>query len=260
MGCSCDWDRQRFTMDPICARAVREAFFRLFRDGLIYRGKRLVNWDPVLQTAIADDEIENLEIDGNFYYLRYPLVHPTGARTTGEIKHGQAAPDDAVPVSWGELARRGYRGAEQHKADDEAYVTVATTRPETYLGDTAVAINPHDPRAKALRGLFVELPLVGRVIPIIEDEYVVMPAAKGPYGAVLGLKESDEPEDAKAAFATGFLKVTPAHDPNDYELGRKHNLPMINAMAADASISDKHGWTDVGAAGLFVGKKREEAR
>ncbi len=260
MGCSCDWDRQRFTMDPICARAVREAFFRLFKDGLIYRGKRLVNWDPVLQTAIADDEIENIEIDGNFYYLRYPLVHPTGARTIQESSHNQPAPDDAVPVTWGELARRGYPGAEKQDADGEAFVTVATTRPETYLGDTAVAVNPKDPRAKALRGLFVELPLVGRVIPVIEDDYVVMPSAKGPYGALLNLKETDEPEDPKAAFATGFLKVTPAHDPNDYELGRKHNLPMINIMAPDASISDKHGWTDVGDAHLFVGKKREDAR
>ncbi len=260
MGCSCDWDRQRFTMDPICARAVREAFFRLFKDGLIYRGKRLVNWDPVLQTAIADDEIENLEIDGNFYYLRYPLVHPTGARTIQEASHNRPAPDDAVPVTWGELARRGYPGAEKQDADGEAYVTVATTRPETYLGDTAVAVNPKDPRAKALRGLSVELPLVGRVIPVIEDDYVVMPSAKGPYGAALNLKETDEAEDPKAAFATGFLKVTPAHDPNDYELGRKHNLPMINIMAPDASISDKHGWTDVGDAHLFVGKKREDAR
>jgi valyl-tRNA synthetase len=260
MGCSCDWERQRFTMDPICARAVREAFFRLFKDGLIYRGKRLVNWDPALQTAIADDEIENIEIDGNFYYLRYPLVHPTGARTIQESSHNQPAPDDAVPVTWGELARRGYPGAEKPDADGEAFVTVATTRPETYLGDTAVAVNPKDPRAKALRGLFVELPLVGRVIPVIEDDYVVMPSAKGPYGAALNLKETDEPEDPKAAFATGFLKVTPAHDPNDYELGRKHNLPMINIMAPDASISDKHGWIDVGDAHLFVGKKREEAR
>jgi valyl-tRNA synthetase len=260
MGCSCDWDRQRFTMDPICARAVREAFFRLFKDGLIYRGKRLVNWDPALQTAIADDEIENIEIDGNFYYLRYPLVHPTGARTIQESSHNQPAPDDAVPVTWGELARRGYPGAEKQDADGEAFVTVATTRPETYLGDTAVAVNPKDPRAKALRGLSVELPLVGRVIPVIEDDYVVMPSAKGPYGAALNLKETDEPEDPKAAFATGFLKVTPAHDPNDYELGRKHNLPMINIMAPDASISDKHGWTDIGDAHLFVGKKREEAR
>ena len=277
MGCSCDWERQRFTMDPICARAVREAFFRLFRDGLIYRGKRLVNWDPVLQTAIADDEIENIEIDGAFYYLRYPLVRPAESGKVAEWQSGKVK--DATtnassshsatltlghsatsPVTWSELARAGYPGAEGMPADERAYVTVATTRPETYLGDTAVAINPRDPRAKALQGLHVELPLVGRVIPVIADEYVVMPSAKGPYGAALNLRESDEPEDPKAAFATGFLKVTPAHDPNDYELGRKHGLPMINVMAPDASISDKHGWTDVGDAHLFVGRKREEAR
>jgi valyl-tRNA synthetase len=247
MGCSCDWERQRFTMDEVCARAVREAFFRLFKDGLIYRGKRLVNWDPVLQTAIADDEIENIEIDGHFYYLRYPLVHADSK-------------EDPQPVTWNELARRGYPGADTMPSEEQAYVTVATTRPETYLGDTAVAVNPKDPRATALRGLYVELPLVGRVIPIIEDDYVVMPSAKGPYGALLNLKETDEPEDPKAAFASGFLKVTPAHDPNDYELGIRHRLPMINVMAPDGSISDKHGWADVGDAHIFVGKKREEAR
>lgn len=263
MGCSCDWERQRFTMDPICARAVREAFFRLFKDGLIYRGKRLVNWDPVLQTAIADDEIENIEVDGHFYYLRYPLVHAHGAPTAQERSQHLPAPDDAVPVSWSELARRGYPGADAQPSEEQAYVTVATTRPETYLGDTAVAVNPHDPRAKPLRGLSVELPLVGRVIPIIEDEYVVLPSAAGEYGRALNLRETDQPEDPKAAFATGFLKVTPAHDPNDYELGRKHSLPVINVMAPDATISGTHGWSDpreLANAHVFIGKKREEAR
>lgn len=233
IGCSCDWERQRFTMDEICARAVREAFFILFRDGLIYRGKRLVNWDPVSQTALADDEVEMEEIDGFFYNLRYPLVH----RIEGE---------DAQPASWSELARRGYPGAEQQPAEEQAWVTVATTRPETYLGDTAVAINPKDPRAVALEGLFCELPLVGRIIPVIKDDYVVMP--------------SKDSEDPKARYATGFLKVTPAHDPNDYDIGRRHNLPVINVMAPDASISDKHGWTDIGDARLFLGLSREAAR
>src|SRR3954467_5580408 len=121
MGCSCDWDRQAFTMDEPRARAVREAFFQLFKDGLIYRGKRLVNWDPATQTALADDEVEMEEIDGHFYYLKYPLIEDPG---------------EAASAAGSSLS----------------YITVATTRPETMLGDTAVAINPKDPRAAALRG------------------------------------------------------------------------------------------------------------
>ncbi|MCC6426605.1 MAG: class I tRNA ligase family protein [Phycisphaerales bacterium] len=255
MGCSCDWDRQRFTMDEVCARAVREAFFRLFRDGLIYRGKRLVNWDPALQTAVADDECYEEESDQAFYYLRYPLVHL-----------GKDTSEDAQPVTWDELARRGYPGSEQHRAEEQAWVTVATTRPETYLGDTAVAVNPHDPRAKSLRGLFVELPLVGRIIPILEDSYVVMPKAMA--------RNEEEANDPKAEFATGFLKVTPAHDANDYEIGRRHSVDgnmqewsqargspvLINMMAPDGKVSDQHGWSDIGDAHLFVGMKREDAR
>jgi len=195
MGCSCDWDRTRFTMDPTCARAVREAFFRLFKDGLIYRGKRLVNWDPATQTALADDEVEMQEIDGHFWYLKYPLVEPVDMN-----------------------------------GEKIEYVTVATTRPETMLGDTAVAMNPKDPRAKFLAGKKVKLPIVDRVIPIIEDDYVVLPDPNS--------------EDAKAQFATGFLKVTPAHDPNDYDIGQRHNLPIVNVLAPDGTISDAHGWTD----------------
>ncbi|HEX8524471.1 MAG TPA: valine--tRNA ligase [Tepidisphaeraceae bacterium] len=186
MGCSCDWDRQAFTMDETRAKAVREAFFRLFEDGLIYRGKRLVNWDPVTQTALADDEVEMEELDGHFYYLQYPLE------------------------------------------DGSGHITVATTRPETMLGDTAVAINPKDPRAAALRGKKILLPIVNRVIPIIEDDYVVLPDPNS--------------DDAKAQFATGFLKVTPAHDPNDYEIGRRHDLPIINVFSPTATISKEHGW------------------
>ena len=204
MGCSCDWDRQAFTMDETRATAVREAFFQLFKDGLIYRGKRLVNWDPVTLTALADDEVENEEVDGFFYYLRYPLT------------------------------------------DGSGHVTVATTRPETMLGDTAVAINPKDPRAAALKGKLLKLPIVGREIPIVEDDYVVMADPNG--------------EDPKAKFATGFLKVTPAHDPNDYDIGLRHGLPVINVIAPDASISDKHGWTDIGDAGFLIGLSREAAR
>lgn len=239
MGCSCDWQRQRFTMDDICARAVREAFFQLFKDGLIYRGKRLVNWDPVSQTALADDEVEMEEVDGHFYYLRYPLVK--------EIEG-----DPTIPVTWGELAARGYPDAENHPDDEQAWITVATTRPETYMGDTAVAVNPKDPRAGAVRGLHVMLPIVGRVIPIIEDDYVVLP-----------VKYGGEEGDAKAEMSTGFLKVTPAHDPNDYMIGQRHNLDMINIMAPDASISDQHGWdrAERGEDGhIFIGKSREDAR
>src|SRR5947208_2129236 len=221
MGCSCDWDRQAFTMDEPRARAVREAFFQLFKDGLIYRGKRLVNWDPATQTALADDEVEMEEIDGHFYYLRYPLVDE------------DADSRDAT-----------------RRASSLSYVTVATTRPETMLGDTAVAINPRDPRAASLRGKKVRLPIVNRIVPIIEDDYVVLPDPK-----------SDDP---KAAFATGFLKVTPAHDPNDYEIGLRHNLRMINVLAPDGTISDKHGWPkddfDQGEAGFLLGQDRFEAR
>jgi len=292
MGCSCDWDRTRFTMDEVCARAVREAFFQLFKGGLIYRGKRLVNWDPVLQTAVADDELEDREVEGKFYYLRYPLVEEvTEGRSDGGTKRagdGRAAAQraDWRPVTWSELAARGYPGARKFPEDQPAWVTVATTRPETYLGDTAVAINPKDSRAMALRGLMIELPLVGRVIPIVEDDYVVMPAGGGP-ALRAGLSTSsaqpqdsptaeptaalDAKEDPKAKFATGFLKVTPGHDENDYALYQRHKAAMdgaaggdgralINVMAPDASISDKHGWTDVGDAHLFVGLSREKAR
>ncbi len=216
MGCSCDWERQRFTMDEMCATAVREAFFQLFKDGLIYRGKRLVNWDPATQTALADDEVEMREIDGHFWYLKYPLTEPV------EI--------DGKRVD---------------------HVTVATTRPETMLGDTAVAVNPKDPRAAALVGKTIRLPIVNREIPIIADDYVV-----------LADPDSDDP---KAKYATGFLKVTPAHDPNDWEIGLRHGLPVINIMADDASISDQHGWPpeDFSAAdpdAVPLGLDRYEAR
>ncbi len=204
MGCSCDYERTAFTMDEPRSKAVREAFFRLFKDGLIYRGKRLVNWDPATQTALADDEVENEEIDGHFYYLKYPLRAPT-------VREGSAVEDPDPSLTVG--AR-----------DETSFVIVATTRPETMLGDTAVAINPKDPRAEALRGMKVVLPIVGREIPIVEDDYVVMPG--------------DE-DDPKAKFATGFLKVTPAHDPNDWDIGQRHDLEVINIMAPDASISER---------------------
>ena len=176
LGTSVDWDRERFTMDPGLSRAVQEVFVRLYDEDLMYRGKRLVNWDPKLHTAISDLEVENKEVKGHMWHLRYPLAD--GAQTS-EGKH---------------------------------YLVVATTRPETLLGDTAVAVNPEDPRYKALIGQFVELPLVGRRIPIIGDEHADM--EKG----------------------TGCVKITPAHDFNDHEVGKRHALPMINIFTLDAHI------------------------
>ncbi|MGD2094529.1 MAG: valine--tRNA ligase [Phycisphaerales bacterium] len=213
MGCSCDWHRTRFTMDEVCAKAVRAAFFKLFKDGLIYRGKRLVNWDPATQTVLADDEVEHELVQGHFWYLRYPLVEPVNI--------------------------------EGKKVE---YVTVATTRPETMLGDTAVAMNPIDKRAEYLLGKKVRLPIVGRIIPIIADEHVVLPDA--------------DSDDEKAKFSTGFLKVTPAHDPDDWEIGQRHDLEVINIMAPDGSISDKYGWEDVDEpeAQNLLGMDRFEAR
>jgi valyl-tRNA synthetase len=213
MGCSCDWQRTRFTMDEVCAKAVRAAFFKLFKDGLIYRGKRLVNWDPATQTVLADDEVEHEMVQGHFWYLRYPLIEPV------------------------DLAGKRIE-----------YVTVATTRPETMLGDTAVAMNPADKRAEYLVGKKVRLPIVGRIIPIIADEHVVLPDA--------------ESEDEKARFSTGFLKVTPAHDPDDWEIGQRQGLDIINVMAPDGSISDKFGWGDANEpeAQSLLGMDRFEAR
>jgi len=213
MGCSCDWQRTRFTMDDVCVKAVRANFFNLFKDELIYRGKRLVNWDPATQTVLADDEVEHEKIQGYFWYMQYPLAEPV------EID--------------GKMIDR---------------VTVATTRPETMLGDTAVAMNPSDPRSKSLTGKMIRLPLADRLIPIIADEHVVMP--------------DPESDDEKAKFSTGFLKVTPAHDPDDWAIGQRHDLPVINIMAPDGSISNKHGWEDsAGTDGeQFIGMDRFDAR
>jgi valyl-tRNA synthetase len=213
MGCSCDWDRTRFTMDEVCAKAVRAAFFKLFKDGLIYRGKRLVNWDPATQTVLADDEVEHETVQGHFWYLQYPLAEP--------------------------VAIEGTR---------TEHVTVATTRPETMLGDTAVAMNPKDTRAEYLLGKTVRLPIVGRIIPIIADEHVVLP--------------DPESEDEKAKYSTGFLKVTPAHDPDDWEIGQRHDLDIVNVMAPDGTISDKFGWDDAREtdAEFLLGMDRFEAR
>ncbi|MDF1665594.1 MAG: valine--tRNA ligase [Planctomycetota bacterium] len=213
MGSSCDWERTRFTMDDMCARAVREIFFKLFNDGLIYRGHRLVNWDPVTQTVLADDEVEHENIDSNFWYFRYPL-------------------EEAVEID----------------GETISYIVVGTTRPETMLGDTAVAMNPKDPRAGALVGKNIVLPIVGRKIPIVADLHVVLP--------------DPESEDEKARFSSGFLKVTPAHDTNDWDIGLRHDLEVINVMAPDASISADFGFDDAkgSEAEAFLGLDRFVAR
>jgi valyl-tRNA synthetase len=172
MGSSVDWSRERFTMDEGLSRAVRETFVRLYDEGLIYRGKRLVNWDPVLHTAVSDLEVVSEEESGHLWHMRYPL------------------------------------------ADGSGYLVVATTRPETMLGDSAVAVHPDDERYQALVGKTVRLPLTDREIPVIADDYV-------------------DPE-----FGTGCVKITPAHDFNDYEMGKRHDLPMINILTIDACVAE----------------------
>ncbi|MDE9481298.1 valine--tRNA ligase [Xenorhabdus bovienii] len=179
LGNSVDWERERFTMDEGLSKAVKEAFVRLYQEDLIYRGKRLVNWDPKLRTAISDLEVENREVKGSMWHLRYPLAD--GAKT----------------------------------AEGKDYLIVATTRPETLLGDTGVAVNPEDPRYKDLIGKEIILPLMNRRIPILGDEHADM--EKG----------------------TGCVKITPAHDFNDYEVGKRHSLPMINILTFDGDIRDE---------------------
>ncbi|GAA5216873.1 valine--tRNA ligase [Corallincola platygyrae] len=179
LGTSVDWERERFTMDEGLSNAVQEVFIRLYKEDLIYRGKRLVNWDPKLHTAISDLEVENKDKKGFMWHFRYPLAD--GATT----------------------------------AEGKDYLVVATTRPETMLGDTAVAVNPEDPRYKALIGKHVVLPFVDRKIPIVGDEHADM--EKG----------------------TGCVKITPAHDFNDYEVGKRNQLPMINVLTFDAMIRDE---------------------
>jgi valyl-tRNA synthetase len=182
LGCACDWTRTRFTMDDMLSRAVREAFVRYYEDGLIYRGTRIVNWCPRCHTAVSDLEVKHVEVHSHWWYIRYPLV-----------KAEARSPKDEVPE----------------------YVVVATTRPETMLGDTAVAVNPNDERHKKLVGRKLLLPLVGRVIPVIADELVL------------------------AEFGTGAVKVTPAHDAVDFEMGKRHNLEFITVINEDARMTDK---------------------
>lgn len=186
MGSSCDWERERFTMDEGCSKAVKEVFVRLYNKGLIYRGERIINWCPHCKTSISDAEVEFEEQAGHFWHLRYPLT------------------------------------------DGSGYLELATTRPETLLGDTAVAVNPSDERYKDLVGKTLTLPLVGREIPIVADDYV------------------------DVDFGTGVVKITPAHDPNDFQVGLRHNLPVINVMTDDAKIVEDYP--------KYAGMDRYEAR
>ena len=187
LGDSCDWSRERFTMDEGFTRAVQQVFVQLYEDGLIYRGNYLVNWDPENQTALSDEEVDNVERKGHLWYIKYPL-----------------------------------------KGEDGEYVTIATTRPETMLGDTALAVNPDDERYQDLVGKTAVLPLLEREIPIIADEYI------------------------ESEFGTGALKVTPAHDENDFQIGKKHNLETVNIMNPDGTINENGG--------PYEGMDRFEAR
>ncbi len=186
LGSSCDWERERFTMDEGCSKAVREVFVNLYNKGLIYQGPRIINWCPHCVTALSNEEVEHAEQQGNFWHIKYPIK------------------------------------------DSDGYVVIATTRPETLLGDTAVAVNPEDERYKDLVGKTLILPLVNREIPVIADEYV------------------------DKEFGTGCVKITPAHDPNDFEVGKRHNLEIIKVMNDDATINEYGG--------KYQGMDRYEAR
>ena len=181
LGSSCDWDRERFTMDEGCNKAVTETFVKMHEKGWIYKGNRMVNWCPVCQTSISDAEVEYKEQQSHFWHIKYPLIEEDGSVSTTQ------------------------------------FLEFATTRPETMLGDTAVAVNPEDPRYKDLIGREVMLPIMNRPIPIVADEHA-------------------DPEEG-----TGVVKITPAHDPNDFEVGKRHNLPVINILNDDATINENGG-------------------
>ena len=192
LGCSVDWDRVTFTMDPDYYKAVIKVFVDLYKKGLIYRGARMINWDPSAKTALSDEEVEYKELDGKLYYVNYLIVDENG------------------------------------KSTNDGHITIATQRPETIMGDTAVCVNPGDDRYRHLISKFILVPLVNRIVPIIFDDYV------------------------DKEFGTGALKVTPAHDINDYNLGLKHNLQIINTLNEDGTLSEE--------AEVFVGLDRFEAR
>ncbi|MCR5232650.1 MAG: valine--tRNA ligase [Lachnospiraceae bacterium] len=203
LGSSCDWERERFTMDEGCNKAVTEVFVNLYKKGLIYKGNKIVNWCPVCQTTISDAEVEHEEQAGHFWYIRYPKA--------------------GTPEAEAMLA-----GRKCDAASEDNYVVVATTRPETMLGDTALAVNPEDERYTAIAGKTVVLPLMNKDIPVITDSYV------------------------DKEFGTGVVKITPAHDPNDFEVGQRHDLEIINVMNDDATINSRGG--------KYEGLERYEAR
>ncbi len=219
IGASCDWSRERFTLDPGLSRSVRAAFKRLNDDGLIYRGTYLVNWSPNLQTAVSDLEVEHEERQGNLWYVRYPLAPAAD--------EGRTTKDESTTLADPDLSSSGWASGTWASGATE-WITVATTRPETILGDTAIAVNPDDERYRDLIGRHALVPALGRRIPIVADSYV------------------------DASFGTGAVKVTPAHDPNDYAIGQRHQLPMINIMNRDATLNDE--------AGPYAGQDRFEAR
>jgi valyl-tRNA synthetase len=216
IGASCDWERERFTLDDGLSRAVREAFVRLYEKGLIYRGPRLINWSPGLKTAVSDLEVEYNEEPGKLYYFKYMLA---GGRLASASPKGASAP-----------------------AGDGEFIPVATTRPETILADTAVAVHPDDERYNKFIGRKVVVPMLGREIPVIADEYVTR------------------------EFGTGALKITPGHDPNDYDIGQRHGLPVLSMLDREAKVTDTGGpyagldrfacreklWADMQAAGLVI--------
>ena len=203
LGSSCDWERERFTMDEGCNKAVTEVFVNLYNKGLIYKGNRIVNWCPVCQTTISDAEVEHEEQAGHFWHIRYPKA---GTKEAAAMLEGRKC----------------------DSPDPDNYVVVATTRPETMLGDTALAVNPDDERYTEIAGKTVILPLMNKDIPVITDSYV------------------------DKEFGTGVVKITPAHDPNDFEVGKRHDLEVINIMNDDATINEKGG--------KYKGMERYEAR
>ncbi|MFZ4606948.1 MAG: valine--tRNA ligase, partial [Caulobacter sp.] len=192
LGASCDWSRERFTLDEGLSAAVRKVFVQLYKDGLIYRDKRLVNWDPQFQTAISDLEVEQKEVDGHYWHFAYPLENGV------TYQYPVAFDDEGKATEW----------------ETRDYIVVATTRPETMLGDTAVAVHPEDERYKGLIGKTVMLPIVGRSIPIVGDDY------------------------ADPTKGSGAVKITPAHDFNDFEVGKRHGLEAINILDAFGKVNE----------------------
>ncbi|MFZ5822004.1 MAG: valine--tRNA ligase [Chloroflexota bacterium] len=223
LGASCDWERERFTLDEGLSRAVREAFVQLYEKGLIYRGPRLINWSPGLKTAVSDLEVEYSEEPGKLYYFKYMLK-----------------PETPTPLRLPPFSEK--MEGEKEGGGEGGFIPVATTRPETILGDTAVAVHPEDERYQEFIGKTVLVPILGREIPVIADAYVTR------------------------EFGTGALKITPGHDPNDYEIGQRHNLPVLSMLDREAKVTEVGGpyegmdrfecreklWNDMKAAGLVI--------